>query len=94
MSEITEAIAAKQTQIKTLQSDIDALQRAATVLGGKTTAKATRQPRAKQKIKRKRRKRRAAAKTTQKRKPWSAAARKAMSRRIKASWAARRKAKT
>ena len=95
MSEITEAIAAKQTQIKTLQSDIDALQRAATVLGGKTTAKATSQPKAKRKIKRKRRKRRAAAKTTQKRKPlWSAADKKAISKRMKAYWAKRRKAKT
>ena len=55
MSEITKAIAARQTQITQLQSDIDALQRAATVLSGKTTAKATSQPKAK----RKRRKRRA-----------------------------------
>ena len=91
MSEITEAIAAKQTQISQLQSDIDALQRAATVLGGKTTAKATSQPKAK----RKRRKRRVAAKTTQKRKPiWSAADKKAISKRMKAYWAKRRKAKT
>ena len=88
MSEITEAIAAKQTQISQLQSDIDALQRAAIVLGGKTTVKATSQPKAK-------RKRRAAAKTTQKRKPmWSAADKKAISKRMKTYWAKRRKAKT
>ena len=33
MKEITEAITARHAQIKQLQSDIDALQRAATVLG-------------------------------------------------------------
>ncbi len=42
MNEITAAIATKQAQIKTLQNDIGILQRAASVLGGKTTAKATR----------------------------------------------------
>ncbi len=82
MSEITNAIAAKQNQITQLQSDIDALQRAATVLGGKTTAKA----------KRKRRKR-AVAKTTQKRHVWSAAEKAAIGKRMKAYWAKRRKAK-
>ena len=99
MSEITKTIQAKQTQITQLQSDIEALQLAASVLGGKTTAKATRQPKTKQKIKRKRRKLSAAAKgsaaqpkTKRKRKPWSAAARKAMSKRVKASWAKRRRA--
>ena len=77
MKEITEAITARQAQIKTLQSDIDALQRAASVLGGKTTAKkATGQP-----------------KTTGKRRQWSAAARAAMSRKVKASWAKRKKAR-
>ncbi len=60
MKEITAAIAARHAQIKTLQSDIEALQRAATILGGKSTpAKAT-APKAK--AKRKRRKKRAAAK--------------------------------
>ena len=77
MSEITEAIAAKQAQISQLQSDIETLQRAATVLGGKTTAKV-------------KRKRRAAAK---KQHVWSAADREAISKRMKASWAKRRKAK-
>ena len=46
MNEITAAIAASHARIKTLQADIDALQRAASVLDGKTTAKATRQPKA------------------------------------------------
>ena len=74
MVEITEAIVARHAQIKTLQSDIETLQRAATVLGGKTTAKAT------------------PAQPKTKRKPWSAAARKAMSKRVKASWAQRKRA--
>ena len=95
MSEITTAIAARRTQITHLQSDIETLERAARVLGGgrSTPAKATAgQP----KPKRKRRKRRAAAKATpaqpkqRKRKPWSAAAKRAMSKRIKAYWAARK----
>ena len=84
MNEITEAIAARHAQIKTLQSEIEALQRAATVLGGKTTAKATpaRQPKTSP----------AQPKTKRKRKPWSAAARKAMSKKVKASWAKRKRA--
>ncbi len=59
MSEITEAIEAKQTQITQLQSDIEILQRAAGLVGGRTKApaKATSQPKAK----RKRRKRGAVA---------------------------------
>ena len=78
MSEITNAIAARQAQIKTLQTEIDALQRAASVLGGKTStiAKATAQP-----------------KTKRKRRGMSAAARKAVSARMKAYWAKRRKAR-
>ena len=80
MKEITAAIHVRQAQIKTLQADIEALQRAATVLGGKTSAKVTRQPKTKSKTKRKRR-------------PWSAAARKAMSEKVKASWAKRKRAR-
>ena len=84
MNEITAAIAARHAQIETLQADIDALQRAATVLGGETTAKPTpaRQPTTSP----------AQPKTKRKRKPWSAAARKAMSKRLKASWAKRKRA--
>ena len=96
MSEITTAIKARQAQITQLQNDIETLRRAASLVGRTgTTAKA------KKKIKRKRRKLRAAAKgspgqpkTTQKRKPtWSAADRRAISRRMKAYWAKRRKAR-
>ena len=96
MSEIPTAIKARQAQITQLQNDIETLHRAASLVGRTgTTAKA------KKKIKRKRRKRRAAAKgspgqpkTTQKRKPtWSAADRRAISRRMKAYWAKRRKAR-
>ncbi len=103
MSEITTAIKAKQAQITQLQSDIGALQHAAAVLrGGSTPAKVTpSQPKAKRKIKQKRRKKRAAAKsspgqpkTTQKRKRhvWSAAEKAAIGKRMKAYWAKRRKA--
>ena len=60
MNEITAAITARHAQIKTLQADIDALQRAASVLGGQTTAKVAHQP----KTKRKRRKRRTVARVT------------------------------
>ncbi len=82
MKEITDAITATLAQIKTLQADIDALQRAATVLGGETsaTAKATRQPTTKSTPK-------------QKGRGMSAAARKAVSRRMKAYWAKRKRAK-
>ena len=80
MSEITDAIAARHAQIKTLQADIDALQRAATVLGHETTAKATRQPNTQSKPK-------------QQGRGMSAAARKAVSRRMKAYWAKRRRAR-
>ena len=99
MKELTDAITAMQAQIDQLQSDIGTLQSAATVLRGKSTpAKAT--P-GRPKAKRKRRKMRAAAKaapgqpkTTQKRKPtWSDADREAISKRMKAYWAKRRKAK-
>jgi len=101
LSEITKAIEARQAQITQLQSDIETLQRAAGIVGGTgTTAKATPQLKAKRKIKRRRRKRAAAKgslgkpKTTQQRKPtWSAADREAISKRMKAYWAKRRKAR-
>ena len=102
MSEITKAIETKQAQVTQLQNDIETLRRAASIVGRTgITAKATHQPKAKQTIKRKRRKRRTAAKgspgrpkTTQKRKPtWSAADREAISKRMKAYWAKRRKAR-
>ncbi len=81
MSEITKAIQAKQTQITQLQSDIEILQRAAGLVGGTAKAvqqKAPSQPKAKAK---------------RKRAPMSAANKQAMSRRMKASWAKRRKAR-
>ena len=79
MKEITDAITARHAQIKTLQADIETLQRAATVLGGEMSAKATRQPKPKPK-RRKRRK-------------LSAAARKIISEKVKASWARRKRAR-
>ena len=77
MSAITEAIATRQTQITQLQSDIEILQRAASIVGRKgTTAKATRgQPKAKRK-----------------RRKLSAAARKVISEKVRASWAKRKRA--
>ncbi len=84
MSELTTAIEARQAQITQLQSDIETLQRAASLVGRTgTTAKATSQPKAKTKPK---------PKTKRKRRPWSAASKKAMSKRIKASWAQRKRA--
>ena len=85
MKQITAGIAARHAQIKQLQADIEALQRAASVLRGRTTAKATpaRQPTTSP----------AQPKTKRKRKAWSAAAKKAMSKRIKASWAKRKRAR-
>ena len=87
LSEITTAIAARQAQITQLQSDIETLQRAASIVGRKgTTAKATSQPKPKTKPQPKTKRKR-------KRRPWSAASKKAMSKRIKAYWAKRRKAR-
>ena len=98
MSEITKAIAAKQTQIVQLQSDIAALQRAASILRGTSTQ--TKVLPGRPKAKRKRRKVAAAKgspgwpKTTQTRKTtWSTAEREAISRRMRAYWAKRRKAR-
>ncbi len=78
MKEITEAIKTKQAQIKSLEADVEALQRAALALGGK---QATRRPKAKRKVKAK------------VRRTMSAAERKAVSQRMKKYWAERRKAK-
>ncbi len=105
MSEITEAIKTRQTQITQLRSDIETLQRAAGVLGGKTKG----QPKARSKPKR--RKKAPKAKPTQpkalakpkpqstpkpkpkakKRHQWSAAEKAAIGKRMKAYWAKRRK---
>ena len=87
MKEITDAIAARQAQIKTLQRDIDALRRAASALavGKSTTAKASRQKTTSQP--------KATPKVTQKGRGMSAAARKAVSKRMKAYWAKRKRAK-
>jgi hypothetical protein len=104
LSEITTAITARQAQIKQLQSDIETLQRAASVLGGGTTgpAKAVSQPKPKAKAKR-RRKTTAKPKTTATPKPkakskrkqhvWTAAEKAAIGKRMKAVWAKRRTAK-
>ena len=82
MSEITKAIEARQTQITQLRSDIEALQRAASIMGAraKATAKTASTTRPQPKTKPKQRKR----------PTWSAADKKAISKRMKAYWAKRR----
>ena len=92
MKEITQAVTAKQAQVKKLQRDIDALQRAAGILaGGKVKAKAKTKTKAKTKAKAKAKAAQPKAKRT--RSTMSAAARRAVSKRMKAYWAKRRKAK-
>ena len=88
MSEITRAIEARQTRITQLQSDIETLQRAAGLVGGRTKApaKATSQPKAKPQPKPK-------PKVQGKRHQWSAAEKAAIGKRMKAFWAKRRRAK-
>ncbi|TDI21692.1 MAG: hypothetical protein E2P06_13685 [Acidobacteria bacterium] len=98
MSEITKAIATRQTQITQLQSEIATLQRAASIVGppAKAAAKATpkQKPKAKPQPKPKTKpKATPTPKATQKRHQWSAAEKAAIGRRMKAYWAKRRKAK-
>ncbi len=87
MSEITSAIKARQTQITQLQSDIETLQRAASIVGGgtKAPAKASSRPKAPAKPK-------AKPQPKQKQHQWSAAEKAAIGKRMKAYWAKRRKA--
>ena len=92
MSQITEAIAARQTQITQLQSEIETLQRAASIVGAPAKAakpkpkpKAKPQPKAKPTPK-------AKPAPKQKRRQWSAAEKAAIGKRMKAYWAKRRKA--
>ncbi len=79
MSEITKAMGARQAQITQLKSDIETLQRAAGLLGGKAKAPAKSKAPAKPKAK--------------KRHQWSAAEKAAIGKRMKAYWAKRRKVK-
>ena len=92
MSEITEAIEAKQGEITQLQSDIEILQRAAGLVVGRTKApaKATSQTKAPAKSEAKPQpKPKARAKPHE----WSAAEKAAIGKRMKAYWAKRRAAK-
>ncbi len=94
MSEITTAIEARQAQIIRLQRDIETLQRAASIMGGRTKApaKATGQPKARAKPKPKPEPK-PKPKAQRKRRQWSAAEKAAIGKRMKAYWAKRRKAK-
>ena len=98
MSEITQAIEARQAQIIQLQSDIETLQRAARIMGGgeEAPAKATSPPKAPAKPKGKpqpKPKPKAKPKAQRKRHQWSAAEKAAIGKRMKKYWAKRRKAK-
>ena len=94
MSQISEAIKARQTQIAQLQSDIETLQRAASIMGGttKAPAKATSQPKAPAKPKAKPQPK-PKAKAKPGRHQWTAAEKAAIGKRMKKYWAKRRKAK-
>ncbi len=89
MSEITKAIKARQTQIAQLQSDIETLQHAASIMGGgeKTSAKAVRQ-----KVRRQP-KPKATPQPKPKRRPMTAAQRAAVGKQMKAYWAKRKRAR-
>ncbi len=104
MPKISDAIAAKTAQLTQLQADLDALQRAASIMGGQTLAKKDRR-RGKRsaaarkalskKLKAHWAKKKANAKPTpkKKRRKMSAAQRKAVGKRMKAYWAAKRSKK-
>ena len=106
MTDLATAIAAKQAQLTQLQDDLDALERAASIIimGGKTPAKtykrrgklsAAARKALSKKLKAHWAKKKAAAKLTRKRKrrTMSAAQRTAVGKRMKAYWAAKRKGK-
>ena len=103
MSEISTAIAARQTQIAQLQGEIETLQRAASIVGPpapaatKTKRKRKQKPAAKPQSKQARPKPKAKPKPTSKVKAkprkWTAAEKVAIGKRMKAYWAKRRKAK-
>ena len=104
MSEISTAIAARQTQIAQLQRDIESLQRAASIVGPpapaatKTKRKRKQKPAAKPQSKQAWPKPKAKLKPTSKvrakRHQWSAAEKAAIGKRMKAYWAKRKRAKT
>ena len=104
MIDISKAVAAKQAQLTQLQADLEALQRAASIIGSKQS-KPAKKPRGKlsaaarkvlsQKLKAHWAKKKAAAKSApkKKRRKMSAAQRNAVGKRMKAYWAAKRKGK-
>ena len=102
MSEITTAIKARQTQIARLKSEIETLQRAAGLMGGRTKApaKATKatgksktkpQPKSKPKATAKSKTKPQPKAKAKKRHQWTAAEKAAIGKRLKAYWAKRRK---
>jgi hypothetical protein len=95
MQEIAEALTAKQVQVKKIQREIDALQRAAGILAGKKVrAKTKAKAKAKTKTKKTTTKSKSKATKSKRTRPtMSAAEKRAVSKRMKAYWANRRKAK-
>ena len=91
MSQISAAIKARQTKIAQLQSQIETLQRAASLMGGGNTAPAKPKQKSKPKAKAKPTQK-ATPQPTPKRRPMTAAQRVAVGKRMKAYWAKRRKA--
>ena len=97
MSEITDAIKARQTQISQLQSEIETLRRAASIVGPPAKGTGTPKPKAaKPKAKPQPKQARAKAKPqpkakAKKRHQWTAAEKAAIGKRMKAFWAKRRK---
>ena len=99
MSQISAAIKARQTKITQLQSQIETLQRAASIMGGGETAPAKPKQKSKPKAKAKQTSRpqakptqKATPQPTPKRRPMTAAERVAVGKRMKAYWAKRKKA--
>ncbi len=82
-AQITDAITARQAQITQLQADVDVLQQAARALAGKSADPGTRRKAASRP--------KATPQPTPKRRPMTAAQRAAVGKRMKASWAKRRK---
>ena len=104
MTDISNAIAGKQAQLTQLQADLDALQRAASIIGGKQAKTVSKRKRGKmsaaarkvlsQKLKAHWAKKKGATSTPKKKRPkMSTAQRKAVGKRMKAYWATKRKGK-
>ena len=94
MSQITQAVAARQTQVAQLQSEIKTLQHAASIMAPPATVAAKPKPKAAAKsAPQPKPQPRPKQKSKSKRHVWTAAEKAAIGKRMKAYWAKRRKAK-